>query len=388
MVLVTDGYVGGEEQIVRLLHESLPESCRMHVVGVGSSVNRTLAASLARAGRGAEVLVGLDEDAEKSAKGLVDKTRAPVLTDVTISGDAFIDGSPEHVPDVFAGAPVLATLQVRPSGGELVVRGKLANGRWEQRIQVRAADPGDGNPAVVKLYARERVADLEMRWTIGTEVQAIDREIESIGLVFQIATRRTSWVAIDDDRSVDPRRGTRHEEIPQELPYGTTMASFGGGMLAQTASFGSVSAAVSLRAPSAPPAAMQAMRMPAPQSLPRPAMGMPMAASPAPPAGSAGSAGSIDDESDDDASIVTASSGNASEADTLRPPPPAQLQLEQQLQLHEPPVAPTSSLSVSREAPMAPAAPRTSRWLIALIAALVALVVIFAAILAWVLYTR
>ncbi len=105
VVLVTDGYVGGEEQIVTLLHESLPESCRMHVVGVGSGVNRTLAVSLSRAGRGAEVLVGLDEDAEKSAKSLVDKTRAPVLTDLVIAGDALVEHSPEHVPDVFCGVP-------------------------------------------------------------------------------------------------------------------------------------------------------------------------------------------------------------------------------------------------------------------------------------------
>jgi Ca-activated chloride channel family protein len=341
------------------------------------------------------VLVGLDEDAEKSAKGLVDKTRAPVLTDLTISGDAFIDASPEHVPDVFAGAPVLAALQVRPSGGELVVRGKLANGRWEQRIQVRAADPGDGNPAVVKLYARERVADLEMRWTIGSEVQAIDREIESIGLVFQIATLRTSWVAIDDDRSVDPRRGTRHEEIPQELPYGTTMASFSAAApLAQAASFGSVDVAMMLRAPSAPPAARRAMMAPHPQSIARPAAGMPTAAPPAPPAGSigsAGSAGSTYDESDDDASIVTASSASAFDADTLRPPAPvpaapAPAQLEQALA--RPEYAASSSQSRSLETPMLASRPRTSRWLVALIAALVAFVVILAALVAWLLYTR
>jgi len=117
VVLVTDGYVGGEEQIVTLLHESLPASCRMHVVGVGSAVNRNLPASIARAGRGAEVLVGLDEDAERFARQLVDKTRSPVLTDVVITGDALVEHAPEHAPDVFTGAPVLAALQVRPGGG-------------------------------------------------------------------------------------------------------------------------------------------------------------------------------------------------------------------------------------------------------------------------------
>lgn len=283
VVLVTDGYVGGEEQIVTLLHESLPRSCRMHVVGVGSAANRALAVSLARAGRGAEVLVGLDEDAERSATSLVEKTRAPVLTDLVIGGDALVDCSPEHVPDVFAGSPVLAALQVRPEGGEIVVRGNLARGAWEQRVKVPAAAHGEGNGAVVKLYGRERVADLEMRWSIGKEVQAIDREIESIGVVFQIATRRTSWVAIDEDRSVDPRKGSRHEEIPQEIPHGTTMASFGGAMPAHgwpMPAHGYASTA----ARGMMPMAMAPMAMAAPpMAAPRPAMGAPPRAAGAPP---------------------------------------------------------------------------------------------------------
>jgi len=338
VVLVTDGYVGGEEQIVTLLHESLPESCRMHVVGVGSGVNRTLAASLARAGRGAEVLVGLDEDAEKSAKALVDRTRSPMVTDVVISGEALVEHSPEHIPDVFAGAPVLAALQVRPSGGEIVVRGNLARGVWEQRIQVAAIDPGEGNPAIVKLYGRERVADLEMRWSIGKAVQEIDREIESIGLVFQIATRKTSWLAIDDDRSVDPRLGSRQEEIPQELPYGTSMASFGAPMQAAPASAlygatraGTISPASAMIARSmgmmAPPGAVA---RPGAMPPPRPAAGMPLSS----PRHAAGRpmAPSGDDEEEDrtmatrTGGIFTPSSAfpvgaaRSEEPDTLRPP--------------------------------------------------------------------
>ena len=281
VVLVTDGYVGGEEQIVTLLHESLPASCRMHVVGVGSAVNRNLAASLARAGRGAEVLVGLDEDAERFARQLVDKTRSPVLTDVVIGGDALVEHAPEHVPDVFAGAPLLAALQVKPGGGEIVVRGKLARGTWEQRIQVAGVDPGEGNQAVVKLFGRERVADLEMRWSIGREVQMIDREIESIGLVFQIATRRTSWLAIDDDRSVDPRVGSHHVEIPQEVPYGTTMASFGGptaAPLAMAMTMTGTLKGAGFPLQEAVVSRSRAMTMPAGAPLPRPAK--PSAAAP------------------------------------------------------------------------------------------------------------
>jgi len=224
VVLVTDGYVGGEQKIVKLLHENLPKSCRLHVLGIGSSVNRSLATAMARAGRGAEVLVGLDEDLERGAKRMVDRTRMPVLTNVEIAGSALVRHAPEHVPDVFEGAPVVAAVALRPEGGELVVRGDLARDRWEQRIRVPARREGEGNQAIAALYAREHVADLETRWTIGDQ-QSLDREIEATGLAFQIATRLTSWVAIDESRTVTGP--SRHEAVPQELPYGTQAASFG-----------------------------------------------------------------------------------------------------------------------------------------------------------------
>ncbi len=252
VVLVTDGYIGNEAHIVELCHERLPQDCRFHVAGVGAAVNRTLAASLARAGRGAEILVGLDEDVERAAKRLLDRTAAPVLTEVTISGDAIVQLAPEHVPDVFAGAPVVAAMSLRPEGGEIVVRGNLARGTWERRVRVPATAAGEGSPAIVALYGREHVADLEMRWTIGREVEMIDRTIEKVGIAFQIATRRTSWVAIDEERRVDGR--SRHEVMPQEIPYGTTLASFGIAPLAAPGGAPPMAMAARAMAPMAAPA--------------------------------------------------------------------------------------------------------------------------------------
>lgn len=223
VLVVTDGYVGGEQQILRVLHERLPASCRLHVLGVGSAVNRSLATSLARAGRGAEVIVGLDEDAERGAKRLFDRTRQPVLTNVEIAGTALLRHAPEHVPDVFAGAPLLAALELSPEGGELVVRGQLADEPWEQRIRVPAIQAGEGNLALAALFGRERVADLEAR----SAIEEVTREIEALGIRFQIATRLTSWIAVDERVRVEPGAGGRTEIVPQEVPYGTRAEAFG-----------------------------------------------------------------------------------------------------------------------------------------------------------------
>ncbi len=221
VVVVTDGYVGGEHQILLALHQRLPASCRLHVLGVGSAVNRSLAIALARVGRGAEVIVGNDEDAERGAKRLLDRTTLPMLTNVTISGDALVAHAPEQIPDVFEGSPCVAALMLSTEGGEIIVRGETASGTWEQRTRVQPLRAGEGNQGIVALYGRERVADLEAR----TMLDPADAHIEEIGLQFQIATRLTSWIAVDEARVV--KGPERTQNVPQELPYGTKAQSFG-----------------------------------------------------------------------------------------------------------------------------------------------------------------
>jgi len=221
VVVVTDGYVGGEHQILEALNRRLPKSCRLHVLGVGSAVNRSLATSLSRAGRGVGVILGIRDDAGARAKRPLDRTRMPVLTNVEISGSALLRHAPERIPDVFEGAPLVAAVAVRAEGGELVVRGQLARDSWEQTIKVPAQKPGDGNQAIVALYGRERVADVEA----NSIFSSVDGEVEELGVTFQIATRMTSWVAIDEASKVTGP--SRDQLIPQELPYGTTAAAFG-----------------------------------------------------------------------------------------------------------------------------------------------------------------
>ena len=68
IVLITDGLVGFEREIVSTLLAELPRTARLHALGVGSAVNRSLLAPIARAGRGIEAIVGLGEDPERAAK--------------------------------------------------------------------------------------------------------------------------------------------------------------------------------------------------------------------------------------------------------------------------------------------------------------------------------
>jgi hypothetical protein len=109
-------------------------------------------------------------------------------------------------------------------------RGPIQKVTWvgqarRARAKGQARRPGEGNQAIGKLFARERVADLEARSTVGEGAERVDQEIVELGLRFQIATRLTSWVAIDERRRSAGPGCTK--DMPQELPYGTSADSFG-----------------------------------------------------------------------------------------------------------------------------------------------------------------
>ncbi len=227
VVLVTDGLIGFEQQIVRAIATQRPAGSRVHTVGVGAAVNRALTAGAARAGRGIEVIVGLGEDAEPAARRLVARTDRPLITELTLQGSALRAHSPDGLPDLFAGAPVVIGLDLRPEGGELTVRGQSANGPWEQRLMVDPVERGSGDDCTARLVARERVEDLEAHLAAGESPAAIDARIEDIGVRFQIATRLTSWVAIDPAVSVDPSSPIRRETMPHQLPQGMSVAGLG-----------------------------------------------------------------------------------------------------------------------------------------------------------------
>lgn len=225
IVLVTDGQIGFESEIVAEIHGALPAGCRVHTVGVGSAVNRSLTAPAARAGRGCEIVIGIDEDPERAIAKLCVHTHAPLVVDVTLDGDALLEHAPMHLPDLMAEHPATIAVRVRPEGGALRVRGRTSSGAWEQRLSLPPTAAAEGNPAIVTRFGRERVEDLELRIAAGE--RGLDPQIEQTGLSFGIATRLTSWIAVDGVVSVDTGAPTRHEVMPHALPHGMSATGVG-----------------------------------------------------------------------------------------------------------------------------------------------------------------
>ncbi len=246
VVLLTDGQIGFEHEVVEEVLSRLPSGSRLHVVGVGSNPNRTLTRGASRAGHGVELLISSSDAAHDAAERVCRATAAPVLIDLVVRGSAVQRIATERPLDVFAGQTAMLAMELRPEGGAIEIEGRLAGGSgpWTHRIQVgprRGAAEGDPRMAAAggareplplgPLYARERVEDCEMRLAAAGDdrprQQVILGEIEKLGLRHRIATRRTSLVAISEVPTVDPRDPRRRERLAVELPAGVSAEGVG-----------------------------------------------------------------------------------------------------------------------------------------------------------------
>lgn len=228
IVLVTDGLIGFEEEIVGEIRNRLPSWSRVHVVGVGSAPNRSLTRCAARAGRGLEVLIGLSEDAGPAAQKLLTRTSMPLVTNLQISGSAVASVCPEAAPDLFAGAPARLALELRPEGGTLEVRGFTSQGGFAHTLQVPPIAASSGDSAITRLVGRERIEDLETALAAaGGDRAELTAQIEQLGLSFALASRATSWIAIDQQATVDPSAPRQSVEVPHELPFGMSIDGLG-----------------------------------------------------------------------------------------------------------------------------------------------------------------
>ena len=234
VVFLTDGAVGNERQMLKLIEEELGRT-RLFTVGIGSAPNSYFMTAAARAGRGAFVFIGDLAEVRDRMEALFAKIETPAVVDLEIV--ALKDGepvpraeiSPTPAPDLYAGDPVVATVRL-PAGVEadaLRFSGMRGDEPWSMEIALDDARP---RPGVSKLWAREHIRDLEaLRISpdvSSEEVEKMDAAILSTALEFGIVSRVTSLVAVDLVRTRPAEEELVEKDVPLNLPDGWDPEAF------------------------------------------------------------------------------------------------------------------------------------------------------------------
>ena len=223
VVLVTDGQVGNEDEILARLAPRLGD-VRVFTLGIDQAVNAAFLRRLASAGGGACELVESEDRLDEVMAKVHRRVATPVLVDLTISGDGLDPSTlaPRRLPAVFAGAPLVARVRWRgrPRPGATVeVRGKLPAGiEHVERIALDSARPG---AALAPAWARAHLRDLEDQYAAGTgDRAALEQAIVHTSLRHRVLSRFTAFVAVDRSAVANPGGDPRTIVQPVELPAG------------------------------------------------------------------------------------------------------------------------------------------------------------------------
>jgi Ca-activated chloride channel family protein len=221
VVLVTDGYIGNEADVLRAIGTHLGEH-RVYALGVGASPNRFLIERAAEVGRGRAIVAGLAEDPGAASQRFVSFIDRPVFTDVEVDfgGLAVSEVYPRRIPDLFAGKPLVVSGRFARGGRATVrVRGSVNGVRHERAIEVELPQRGvaDGpHASQASIWARAAVQD-RMNRMLLREDPALVREVTQLGLAHHIVTPWTSFVAVEE-APAEPANGAEPEAQPSVSP--------------------------------------------------------------------------------------------------------------------------------------------------------------------------
>jgi len=229
VIFITDGSVGNEEELFRLIERSLGNS-RLFTVGIGSAPNSWFMRKAAEAGRGTFTFISALHEVKEKMTRLFRKLEQPQITDVVVEwpDNPELASYPQVIPDLYTGEPVVVKVRLAKalrSGALVKISGNSAAGTWGAELD---ADVSEDSPGVAALWARARIEDLLDRQRRGADADEIRNAVTKTALAHHLVSKHTSLVAVDKT-PVRPSASTLdQEQVPNLLPYGqSNLAMFG-----------------------------------------------------------------------------------------------------------------------------------------------------------------
>jgi Ca-activated chloride channel family protein len=229
VVFITDGAVGNEEDLFRLIEARL-DTARLFTVGIGSAPNSWFMRKAAEVGRGAFTTISAQHEVAEKMDRLFRKLEHPQLTNIQLEwpGGIPVETYPAVVPDLYLGEPVAVRIRAagafRP-GDVLRITGDSVAGAWgaEVSLDVQAESPGVG-----ALWARARIAALRDEERRGADADAVRSEIVSTALRHHLVSRYTSLIAVDKTPARAAGELLRKDPVPNLMAHGQSSRSIFG----------------------------------------------------------------------------------------------------------------------------------------------------------------
>lgn len=237
VVFLTDGAVGNEEALFRLVRARLGDT-RLFTIGIGSAPNSHFMTKAAELGRGTFTYIGRIDEVQEKMAALFAKLESPVLKGLEVlwPEGAHAESWPARLPDLYAGEPVVVAAALQRLEGSVRVRGTREGRLWEAQVPLAQSV---GNAGMGSLWARGKVEGLMDSIREGAAEDKVRAEVIDLALAHRLVTKYTSFVAVDRTpaRVSDAQlklaalptnlpEGWEYDKVFGELPQGATDSRF------------------------------------------------------------------------------------------------------------------------------------------------------------------
>jgi Ca-activated chloride channel family protein len=236
VVFLTDGQVGNEDELFRLIRAKLGDS-RLFTVGIGAAPNSHFMTKAAEIGRGTFTYIGKVEEVREKMSGLFAKLESPVLKGVKIDWPegAAAEAWPARIPDLYAGEPVVVTAALDKAVGAVRVSGLRGDLPWRQELLLDQPVQGSGMGV---LWARDKIGSLIDAVREGAPAEETRAKVIELALTHHLVTKYTSLIAIDRTPARSPDRDLKTAALPTHLPEGQSYEAIFGTQQADAAPVG------------------------------------------------------------------------------------------------------------------------------------------------------
>jgi Ca-activated chloride channel family protein len=233
IVLVTDGQVGNEDQILRNIAPAL-RNVRVFTLGIDQAVNAAFLKRFASAGGGLCELVESEDRLDDVMAKVHRRVGTPIATELRLDANGmslqWASISPTRLPDVYAGAPVTIFGRYTgraPVNATIGIEGTTYGDPF--RVQI-TRDEGDAAaaPAIAASWARAHIRDLEDKYALGAH--DLEHEIVRVSRQFSVLSRFTAYLAVDRSQVVNRGGGLVQVVQAVEEPAGWNGTVSGGPM--------------------------------------------------------------------------------------------------------------------------------------------------------------
>lgn len=224
---LTDGYISGEDHIFRTIQDD-GRNARFFAFGIGNGVNRHLLDGIAEHGNG-KAIYCLPRDgnyAEGAVQEFYSAIDMPVLCDIEVdwNGLEVTDVYPANLNDLFAAQPLALQARFSGKGNRTInINGRVGARRVSIPVELNLDAPAD-NPAIATIWARAKIAQLSSDALASPDDRTLTDAITTTALEFNLMSRYTSFIAVDESRIVGDGRPMRVWQ-PVEMPEGLISGS-------------------------------------------------------------------------------------------------------------------------------------------------------------------